>query len=29
MNVMVYWLALFRIREFPGSNLSPEVGCPD
>jgi hypothetical protein len=29
-NVMVEWLTLLlRIREVPGSNLSPEAGYPD
>jgi hypothetical protein len=29
LNVMVEWLALLRIREVPGSNLSLETGYPD
>jgi hypothetical protein len=29
-HVAVEWLALLlRIRKVPGSNLGPEIGCPD
>jgi hypothetical protein len=28
-NIAAEWLALFRIREVPNSNLGPRAGCPD